>query len=173
MSEGHSQGKGNLNIREMFFMRPGTLFTALFGALFPALLITLPKQATGDPEPKKFHATDLVRCFVVMVLCVGLFAHSVHALAAEGGSSMYIPGGAGDAVIALSPEPGLQIANALYTQVATVDTAVLQGAVDLEIDLTVVLNFLERRTLSKTMFLAEPIQSAWSFYLDMSSWTRQ
>jgi len=87
------------------------------------------------------HAAGFVRYFMVMVLCVGLFAHSVHAIAAEGGSSMYIPGGAGDAVIALSPEPGLQVANALYSQVATVDTAVLQGAVDLEIDLTVVLNF--------------------------------
>ena len=59
------------------------------------------------------HAAGCVRYFMVMVLCVGLFAHSVHAIAAEGGSSMYIPGGAGDALIALSPEPGLQLANAL------------------------------------------------------------
>ncbi len=78
---------------------------------------------------------------VVFLATFALFAHSVNAIAAEGGSSLYIPGGAGDILIALSPEPGLQVANALYTQVANVDRAVLQGAVDLEIDLTVVLDF--------------------------------
>jgi hypothetical protein len=78
---------------------------------------------------------------LVILAAYALCAHSVGVIAAEGGSSMYIPGGAGDAVIALSPEPGLQVANALYTQVANVDRAVLQGAVDLDVDLTVVLDF--------------------------------
>ncbi len=72
---------------------------------------------------------------------LGLYIFHGSVEAAEGGSSLYIPGGTGDVLIALSPEPGLQVANALYTQVANVDRAVLQGAVDLEIDLTVVLNF--------------------------------
>ncbi len=62
--------------------------------------------------------------------------------AAEGGSSMYVPGGAGDIVLALSPEPGLQVGNSVYYQVGSVDTAVLQGRVDLELDLTVVLDFV-------------------------------
>ncbi len=78
---------------------------------------------------------------VVFLAAYALFAHSVNAIAAEGGSSLYVPGGAGDILIALSPEPGFQVANALYTQVANVDRAVLQGAVDLDIDLTVVLDF--------------------------------
>ncbi len=78
---------------------------------------------------------------VVFLATFALFAHSVNAIAAEGGSSLYVPGGAGDVLIALSPEPGLQVGNQLYTQVANVDRAVLQGAVDLEIDLTVVLDF--------------------------------
>ncbi len=62
--------------------------------------------------------------------------------AAEGGSSMYVPGGAGDIVLALSPEPGLQVGNTVFYQLGSVDTAVLQGRVDLELDLTVVLDFV-------------------------------
>ena len=78
---------------------------------------------------------------IILIATYALFAHGVNAIAAEGGSSLYVPGGAGDVLIALSPEPGLQVANAVYTQVANVDRAVLQGAVDLDIDLTVVLDF--------------------------------
>jgi len=77
----------------------------------------------------------------ILIAIYALCAHGVNAIAAEGGSSYYIPGGAGEALIALSPEPGFQVANVLYTQVANVDRAVLQGVVDLGIDLTVVLNF--------------------------------
>jgi len=77
---------------------------------------------------------------IILLATYALFAHSVNAIAAEGGSSYYIPGGAGDILLALSPEPGLQVGNALYTQVADVDRAVLQGAVDLGIDLTLVLD---------------------------------
>ncbi|MCZ6717908.1 MAG: transporter [Gammaproteobacteria bacterium] len=84
--------------------------------------------------------TTLILCG--FLLAYALCAHGVSAIAAEGGSSLYIPGGAGDVLIALSPEPGLQVANSVYTQVASVDRAVLRGAVDLGIDLTVVLNFL-------------------------------
>ncbi len=79
--------------------------------------------------------------FLAFLAAFAVFGYSDGAIAAEGGSSLYIPGGAGDAVIALSPEPGLQIANGLYTQIANVDTAVLQGAVDVGIDVVVVLNF--------------------------------
>ena len=79
---------------------------------------------------------------IVLLATYAVFAHSGNAFAAEGASSLYIPGGAGDVVIALSPEPGFQIANGVFWQDGSVDTAVLQGAVDLGIDLTLILDFL-------------------------------
>ncbi len=82
------------------------------------------------------------RIFLAFAAVSWLALTTSSAFAAEGGSSLYVPGGAGDVLIALSPQPGLQVANVLYTQVADVDRAVLQGAVDLGLDLTVVLNFL-------------------------------
>ena len=73
---------------------------------------------------------------------VWLALSSSSALAAEGGASLYIPGGAGDIAIAVSPEPGFQVANAIYAQISSVDRAVLQGAVNLGLDVDVVLNFI-------------------------------
>ncbi len=73
---------------------------------------------------------------------VWLALSSSSTLAAEGGASLYIPGAAGDVVIAVSPEPGFQVANAIYAQISSVDRAVLQGAVNVGLDVDVVLNFL-------------------------------
>jgi len=79
---------------------------------------------------------------IILIAIYALWAHSVSAIAAEGASSLYLPGGAGDVLLAYSPEPGLQVVNGLFTQVANVDRAVLQGAVDSGIDLTVVLDIV-------------------------------
>ena len=56
--------------------------------------------------------------------------------AAEGGFSYYLPGASGDLLLALPPEPGLQFANTLYYQSGNAGTAVLQGKVNLDLDLT-------------------------------------
>jgi hypothetical protein len=79
---------------------------------------------------------------IVLLATCALSAHGNKANAAEGGSSLYVPGGAGEVLIALSPESGLQVANTVFTQVANVDTAVLRGVVELGLDLTVVLDFV-------------------------------
>ncbi len=80
--------------------------------------------------------------FLGLVGMVWLAISSSAVLAAEGGASLYIPGGAGDIAIAMSPEPGFQVANAIYAQISSVDTAVLQGVVNLGLDVDVILNFL-------------------------------
>jgi len=85
---------------------------------------------------------ERARSIAIMLLAIyAVFAHSGNAFAAEGASSLYIPGGAGDVLIALSPRPGFQIANGVFWQDGKVDRAVLQGAVDLDIDLTLILDF--------------------------------
>jgi hypothetical protein len=55
---------------------------------------------------------------------------------------MYVPGAAGDIAIAISPEPGLQVANAVFVQTGDVDKAVLQGVVNLKLDVDIVLDFV-------------------------------
>ena len=63
------------------------------------------------------------------------------AKAAEGGFSFYLPGTAGDIALAQSAEPGdLQLANTVYFQQGNVDAAVLQGNVNLGVDLDLVLD---------------------------------
>ena len=64
------------------------------------------------------------------------------AQAAEGGASLYLPGGAGDILIALSPAPGLQVAESVFIQTGSADRAVLQGAVNLGLDVDVVLDLV-------------------------------
>jgi hypothetical protein len=55
--------------------------------------------------------------------------------AAEGGSSHYLPGAAGDVLIAQSPKPGLQAAMTIWYQTGEVNSAVLQGRVGVSLDL--------------------------------------
>ncbi len=106
---------------------------------------------------------------IILLATYALFAHSVNAIAAEGGSSLYVPGGAGDVLIAFSPDPGLQVANSVFSRVANVDTAVLQGAVDLDIDLNVVLNFFGMSYTFKNSVLGGTYTSARSLHSDMSN----
>ncbi|MGI9390521.1 MAG: SphA family protein [Boseongicola sp.] len=55
---------------------------------------------------------------------------------AEGGFSFYLPGALGDIILALPPEPGLLFANTGYFQSGSAGSAVLQGQVNLDLDLT-------------------------------------
>lgn len=60
----------------------------------------------------------------------------------EGGSSLYLPGLAGDVLIAIPPEPGLALADSIYLERGSVGTAVLQGAVNVGLDLDIALNIV-------------------------------
>ena len=59
---------------------------------------------------------------------------------AEGGMSLYLPGAAGDMLLALSPEPGVQADQGLFVQTGSVGGTVRQGQVNLRLDADVVLN---------------------------------
>ncbi len=81
----------------------------------------------------------LALAFVAVGLLVAPFGS---ARAAEGGTSLYIPGSGGDIIAAFSPEPGLQVSNAVFVQTGSVDAAVLQGLVDLGLDVDIVLDIM-------------------------------
>ncbi len=61
--------------------------------------------------------------------------------AAEGGMSLYLPGAAGDLLLALSPGPGLQASQGFFVQTGSVDRTVRQGEVNLGLDVEIFLNF--------------------------------
>jgi hypothetical protein len=60
--------------------------------------------------------------------------------AAEGASSHYLPGANGDIFLAVPPGPGFQVANTLWYQSGDAPVAVLEGQVDLNLDISVFLN---------------------------------
>ena len=60
--------------------------------------------------------------------------------AAETGLSMYLPGSAGDILLAVPPQPGPAVSAGVFIQSGDVGTAVLQGAVNVGIDVDIVLN---------------------------------
>ncbi len=62
--------------------------------------------------------------------------------AAEGGGSHYLPGTAGDILLAFVPEPGLQVANTVFVQSGDLGLAVLGGQVDVNVDMDLVLNMV-------------------------------
>ncbi len=81
-------------------------------------------------------------CFgAASALAVGVAATLTidDAWAAEGAASLYLPGSAGDLLIAVSPQPGLTASGGLFIQSGNVGTAVLQGAVNVGIDVDLVL----------------------------------
>ena len=79
---------------------------------------------------------------LAVVMPLALLACGESAQAAEGASSHYLPGMAGDIAIAQPPTPGLLVGNTVWVQVGNVSRAVLQGRVDLDLDLDVVLNLV-------------------------------
>jgi hypothetical protein len=83
----------------------------------------------------------LPSCMAIAMTTLSVMA-SAPALAAEGASSDYLPGTAGDFGVALPPEPGLQIANILWIQSGDVGRAVVDGKVDIGLDVDVVLDIV-------------------------------
>jgi hypothetical protein len=76
------------------------------------------------------------------MLVMALMLPSWRATGAEGASSLYLPGLVGDILMALPPEPGLAVAGSAYVQTGSVGTAVLQGAVNLDLDLDIALGIV-------------------------------
>jgi hypothetical protein len=76
------------------------------------------------------------------MLVMALMLPSWRATGAEGASSLYLPGLVGDILVALPPEPGLAVAGSAYVQTGSVGTAVLQGAVNLDLDLDIALGIV-------------------------------
>ena len=73
--------------------------------------------------------------------------------AAEGGSSNYLPGAIGGFGVALPPEPGWQAADVLWVQSGDVGATVLEGQVDIGVDIDVVLNLVNvTHTFNETLF---------------------
>lgn len=73
--------------------------------------------------------------FVTLALLITILGHERAAQATEGANSHYLPGTAGDVLIAQSPKPGLQVAITNWYQTGDADTAVLQGKVGVSLDL--------------------------------------
>lgn len=83
------------------------------------------------------------KTFAIGVLAMlAVFARGGSAEAAEGASSHYLPGTAGDILLAVAPQPGFLIANTVWFQSGSESTAVLQGLVDFDLDMDTVLNLL-------------------------------
>lgn len=74
-----------------------------------------------------------------LVMLSTVFGGAKVVKSAEGGSSHYLPGAAGDILIAQSPEPGLQAAITVWYQGGDVNTAVLQNQVGVSLDLDLTL----------------------------------
>lgn len=72
---------------------------------------------------------------LVLVMQLTVFSGAKVVKSAEGGLSHYLPGVAGDVLIAQSPKPGLQAAMTVWYQTGDVNTAVLQGKVGVSLDL--------------------------------------
>ena len=83
----------------------------------------------------------LSRIFPAVALA-GFLTSAQASLAAEGGFSFYLPGTVGDIALAQSSEPGLQVANTVFFQSGDAGVAVLQGNVNVDLDLTMALNIV-------------------------------
>ena len=81
----------------------------------------------------------------IFVLSVVTASHMTHA--AEGAFSHYLPGANGDILLAVPPEPGFLVANTFWYETGNVGETVLQGKVDLNLDIG---NFLNLTALTYT-----------------------
>ena len=82
------------------------------------------------------------RLLLVLVFTMGLALTSSYrmAKAAEGASSHFLPGSVGDIFLAMPPKPGFLVANTLWYQSGNAGAALLEGAVNLNLDIMTLLN---------------------------------
>jgi hypothetical protein len=81
-----------------------------------------------------------ITVFLSLVLVLALFTCGNKSYAAEGGSSHYLPGLAGDILYAVPPKPGLQVANVLFYQNGNVARALFEGRLGLSMDVNLFLD---------------------------------
>ena len=79
---------------------------------------------------------------ILCMLVMALMLPSWRATGAEGALSLYLPGVVGDILVALPPTPGLNLMGSAYVQTGSAGTAVLQGAVNLGLDLDIALGIV-------------------------------
>jgi len=79
---------------------------------------------------------------VAVAMTCALMPSSRPLQAAEGASSHYLPGANGDIFLAVPPEPGFQAANTLWYQSGNAAAAVLEGQIDLNLDIETLLGLL-------------------------------
>ena len=89
----------------------------------------------------------------IVVVCLLLGTHVGTVEASEGASSHYLPGLAGDILIAQPPQPGWLVANNVFMQFGKAGTAVLQGQVELDLKLDLVLDIPAATYTFKKPFL--------------------
>lgn len=86
----------------------------------------------------RIKSSSSILCTIMMAVILP----SGPATAAEGGTSLYLPGLVGDILVAIPPDRGLTVAGSFYGQTGSVGTAVLQGKVDLGLDLDIALGIV-------------------------------
>jgi len=101
-------------------------------------------RGTADPDKKcpllrGMKSAAAVGLAGLAILC--MFPPSL-TYAAEGASSHYLPGAGGDIFLALPPEPGFQMADVLWYQTGSTNTAILEGLVTFGLDLDLFLNLV-------------------------------
>ncbi len=83
---------------------------------------------------------DLLTAAVVLLCVLSVVSVSRVTQAAEGASSHFIPGANGDIFLAVPPEPGFLVANTFWYQSGNVGETVLEGQVELNLDIGTFLN---------------------------------
>lgn len=98
-----------------------------------------PKKRESSATVKAMYK-DLLTVAAVVLFVLSAVAVSRVSQAAEGASSHYLPGANIDIFLALSPEPGFLVANTFWYQSGDVGETVLEGQVQLNLDLSTFLN---------------------------------
>ncbi len=88
-----------------------------------------------------FSLEATLKRIILLVCLLGVLLCSSPGLAAEGGYSNYIPGTYGDFAVAMTPEPGWFLQNYLYYYTADLSRTVRQGQVEVEVEVTIAMEF--------------------------------
>ena len=97
-----------------------------------------PKKKRVRPRRRRYK--DLLTAAVVLLFVLSVVAVSRVTQAAEGASSHWLPGANGDIFLAVPPEPGFLVANTFWYQTGNVGETVLEGQVELNLDISTFLN---------------------------------
>jgi len=111
------------------------------------------KRTLSLIRSKRKFRRFIYQSFVALSLVAFLFLIGVRAEAAEGGSSHYLPGTVGDALIAAVPAPGFAVSNTVWMQSGDLGATLLGGQAEFGLDLDLVLNLVSAIYTFETPFL--------------------